>query len=260
MFKDVYKRANDRIDESGAKSRVIAKLNMPVPVRKSFGGARIAAIAACFVLTIAVAGVYEHTQKSTPNFTEAIVTEAPGKGRIAAPPEEAKTKDAAKNEAVAAVSDSMYGLETNIGLDDTNFAVAAYSEPGENEIEVTVSEYCEYLGKNIPDVAANLGLTDETPQTQVIASDYTDDSFEFLFTDGDMSFKIETTKNTGEIYEKIANPELKKSKIGDNDAVVMIEQGVMKVYFTAGDIGYTVLAFGCGENDVIELITNLTDF
>ena len=248
MFKDIYKQANDRIDESSAKSRVIAKLNKPVPVRRVKSGARIAAIAACFVLTIAVAGVYGRMHKDT-----ALPT--PGEMvRTADFSQDAETKTG------LAMTDAS-GLVVNQGLDDTNFALAAYSEPGENEREVSALEYCEYLGKNIPMIASVLGMTDDTPKTQVLgigdSGEYTDDSYEFMLTDGDKSYKIETTKNTDEITEKIENPDRTKCQIGGMDAVVMAEDGVMKAYFVSDGIGYTIIAFGCEADELENLILAL---
>lgn len=67
MFKDLYKQANDKIDTESPKSRVMARLakKSPAPARKSYKAAKVAALAACLVITIAAAGIYENVQKKT---------------------------------------------------------------------------------------------------------------------------------------------------------------------------------------------------
>lgn len=65
MFKDIYKQANDKIDTDAPKSRVMAKLSQtPSPaMKKRYRVTRVAALAACFVLTVAAAGIYENMQR-----------------------------------------------------------------------------------------------------------------------------------------------------------------------------------------------------
>lgn len=353
MFKDIYKQANDKIDTQSAKSRVIAKLNKPMPVKRSVSVAKIAALAACFVLTIAVAGVYEQVQKdelpvpvppvvATPKTAEntaedsQVVVESGAEtppilekkpeptAKPQSSPEATKKAQALKGDeqrtvrkvhiypentpvvaeidalpentieetpvtesastpqpqAIEALTDEsadvaqkasggsgggsarqQSGLVINNTLDeDMTFAVRAM--PDKNEKEVSVLEYCEYLGKNIPEVvSAAVDMTNETTDTQMLEVDetgeYTDDSYEFLFTKEDKVLKIETTKQTEKIKEKIENPDLVKSKIGETDAVVMAENDVMKAYFTADEIGYTITSVNCEEILVEELLFSL---
>lgn len=300
MFKDIYKRANDKIDTQSAKSRVIAKLNKPVPVKRHYPVAKIAALAACFVLTIAIAGVYERVQKDISPAPMPQVSEKATDALQSAPISEEMQKyaeqDAAKpapkavkkentmpaendfekeadvadkiadeNPPVAEIAETLdekqAGLVINNGLDEQMaYAVRAMSD--KNEKEVPVSEYCEYLGKNIPEVvSAVVDMTDETTDVQMLevdeAGEYVDDSYEFLFTKEDKILKIETTKQADKIKEKIESSDLLKSKIGETDAVVMAENEIMKAYFATEKIGYTITSVNCEEILVEELLFSL---
>ena len=58
MFKDLYKKANDAIPTEDAYLRVMEKVNAkPTKTKYSYG--KIAALAACFILTISLVTVYE---------------------------------------------------------------------------------------------------------------------------------------------------------------------------------------------------------
>lgn len=98
MFKDIYKQANDKIDTDAPKSRVMAKLSKnPAPVvRKRYSAAKVAALAACFVLTIAAAGIYENMQKEMPHTLIEKTAEI-----TADTEKEANTPEAFQNDTVA---------------------------------------------------------------------------------------------------------------------------------------------------------------
>lgn len=69
MFKDLYKQANDKIDTEAVRSRVTARLereSSPIHAGSRHIG-RYAALAACFILTLAAASVYESFQKKNKN-------------------------------------------------------------------------------------------------------------------------------------------------------------------------------------------------
>lgn len=69
MFKDLYKQANDKIDTEAVRSRVTARLERettPIHAGSRHIG-RYAALAACFILTLAAASVYESFQKKNKN-------------------------------------------------------------------------------------------------------------------------------------------------------------------------------------------------
>lgn len=60
MFKELYKGANDKIPTDDAKSRVMEKINRPNNVKKNYSYAKVAALAACFIITVGAVGIYEN--------------------------------------------------------------------------------------------------------------------------------------------------------------------------------------------------------
>lgn len=309
MFEDLYKQANDKIDIDAPKSRVMARLSKSHAsvVRKSHKLAKVAALAACFVLTIAVAGIYENVEKETlPQLaiktagipteagktadTPVAPTNAPVAKKAAAPaPATPKAQkqtavsqdvqeqivaeykpeasvDAATTNAQEEKAPSQSGgggsakaksaLVVNEASIEASGAVAARTMIISEEKSVSVEEYCEYLGKNIPEVV-NLpaGVENETTPVQNLPAN--EDKFTFLFAGDEKLIKIETTKNTEAVQEMLENPAYEKSLIENNEAVVLRESESMKAYLAPGGIGYEVTMVNCTEPELENLLISL---
>lgn len=299
MFKDLYKQANEKIDTLDAKARVMKKIACPAPVRKSYPVARVAALAACFVLTVAAAGIYENMQKEIDNPLEIpttnieVVTKTDASpvaayGETETTKRETKasptTKNSVANREVIANETTLPVKEqdTDSVLADTatpevteeNASEAALAiEPVAQEehitsgsggvamarmaesdmvmfegvigeaVEVSPEEYCEYLGKNIPEIAQLPdGVEDHTKAQQLLADDngnYIDDTFTFLFEGSGKIITIKTTKNMETILE---NPE---------NEMVLNEQ------FEADGIGYAITATNCTEDEFEKIVFSL---
>lgn len=306
MFKDIYKQANDKIDTDAPKSRVMAKLSTsPAPVvHKRHSVAKAAALAACFVLTIAAAGIYENMQKGIempPAVTEtaqdlseiparAYVTEKEAEAPTAKKAIEAPTATRAAEPADKAAQASP-GNDTNVQTEAINdetaveFAAKISDDSAEEESEkdnlaeekmyagdgvavarfaltygeekaVSVEEYCEYLGKNIPEVVAVPdGVVDKTAPVQNLPAD--EDRYTFLFTGEEKTIQIETTKNTDMVQAMIDNPAYEKTNVGGSPSVVLEENGILKAYLASDGIGYTVTAVNCTESEIEDLLVSL---
>lgn len=320
MFKDLYKQANDKIDTQDAKARVMQRLSQPAPVRKSYPVAKIATLAACFVLTVAAAGIYENMQKDTDNPLEIPSTNTAVVAQTDVPPvaaysePEAKAKpsveksatkkagvvnetfapvkpqdtadvltDAAIPEAVteiiaeptpeaesaqqepvtsgggggAATARSM-PADTADGVD----LASGFSLPTSRGVPVSAEEYCEYIGADIPKrVALPDGVKDETVPVQFVTvgenGEYLEDNFTFLFMGNGKSVQIETTKNTGNIQDKIKSPDYEKSKVCGFDAAVHAENGILQAYMAAADVGYCVTTVNCSEEELKNVLESL---
>lgn len=184
MFKDIYKQANDKIDTDAPKSRVMAKLSKnPAPVvRKRYSAAKVAALAACFVLTIAAAGIYENMQKEMPhtliektaeiaadtekeaNTPEAFqndtvakkTAEAPKVARTAKPSPKTVPQSSAKSEPAAAMGENSEGANKQ----ETTAAVrqAPVEAAGETDVGVGASYFDEGAEEETQSEAVNSGV------------------------------------------------------------------------------------------------------
>lgn len=127
MFKDLYKQANDKIDTEAARSRVMARLeHRVVPVRRAPRRIqRVAALAACFVLTIAAATVYERFQKQNENELAPIELAATVMPQIA----ESQAEDVAIEADRTQKARTQGGAAADKAVPDTKATPAPSAEP-----------------------------------------------------------------------------------------------------------------------------------
>ncbi len=331
MFKDLYKQANDKIDISDPKSRVMARLSQSsLPARKSYRAAKVAALAACFILTIAAAGIYENIQKETETLpgmipemsvvengetdkpavsvasapvpeASAAPTQAPAEKKTAAPKSEAVQPDiknevsekaAANCETVVPEVLADYAEETtedsvaaqlkekaeeenkvsggggssakmasalviNEANSETSGAsMARFAIPAKEERYVSVQEYCEEIGKNIP-LVVDLpeGVKDQTIPVQPMWAG--EDKFTFTFMGNEKMVQLEATRNIDSVQMVIDNPAYEKSRIENNDAVVLAENEILTAYLVSDSVGYTVMTINCTEIELENLLVSL---
>lgn len=75
MFKDLYNSANDKIPTEDAYLRVMKKVESG-PRKNKYGYVKVAALAACFLLTVSTISVYEkHSSKKTGSLDIVVSTE-----------------------------------------------------------------------------------------------------------------------------------------------------------------------------------------
>ncbi len=130
--------------------------------------------------------------------------------------------------------------------------------------EVTISEYYEYIGK---DVAASAKLPDGfSSTTQDMAlfevgddGKYKGDEWCFVFENEEKSVEIVTTKNTDAVKACIDNEAYKKSTVCEDEAVVFGENDFYKAYMISKDVGYTVESIGLLETELSELLISLAE-
>ncbi len=146
--------------------------------------------------------------------------------------------------------------------EDTAPMPAAFSRNIGRIEEVTLSEYYEYIGK---DVAAAAKLPDGfTLNTQDVAlfevgddGAYKSDEWCFIFENEEKSVEIITTKKTDNVSAVIENEAYKKSVVCEKPAVVLKQDDFYKAYLVSEEVGYTVGSTGLSEDDVSELLVSL---
>jgi len=260
LFKDLYKKANDRIPTEDAYLRVMEKVNAkPKTIKYSYG--KIAALAACFILTISLVSVYENAVQNrkepfgqitkenipvpavnpeTEPQTEEPTPEATPEVRVT--PESAGEKRYVKNQ----------GIPENMGVGVVRFSA------GES---VTEEEYFEYLGRNVIEgISLPQGFTDQSTKEHILTfteGEEFNDRWTFYFAGDEATIFVTTTKRTEDVSQYVDNQEYEKSKLKETDAVVFEDEEQKVACFVSEDVGFTVFAYGVSDVDFEKLLTSL---
>ncbi len=288
MFKDLYKKANDKIPTDDAYLRVMEKVNAKSRKTK-YNYAKIAALAACFLLTVSMISVYENfAPKEDVPFEvitpENLPTDAPKMARIVPEnkPSVASTEETAKpvvepepeiaeeatktteplaEEEVIETPEPVpqnsfvknQGIPENIGTGAARFTLGD---------TVTKDTYYEYLGKNIEEsLVLPDGFVNETPDEHILClteNENFDDRWTFYFTQDSNSIFITTTKNTQNVLNVLNSEEFEKSYISGVPAVVFEEDLQNLACIEAGGISYTLSSYGVSDEDFENLLISLT--
>lgn len=281
MFKDLYKKANDRIPTEDAYLRVMEKVNAkPKTIKYSYG--KIAALAACFILTVSLVSIYEKTAPNTQEPPSPISTEnlptpnaAPdGNGVVQndiTPPEQGiavvsvtpdptaepvATEEPIAGQETEPKQQSVYaknqGIPENIGVGVAKFTLG---EP------VTEEAYFEYLGKNVTEaIVLPEGFTNQSSKEHILTlteGEEFNDRWTFYFASDDGSIFITTTKAPLNVQNILSNEGYLKSSISECDVVIFEEELEKIACFISGDVGYTVSSYGVSDEDFEKLLTSL---
>ncbi len=130
--------------------------------------------------------------------------------------------------------------------------------------EVSLSEYYDYIGKNIESTAklpeGFTLITDGSAMLEVTDSgEYKNDSWCFTYENETKSVEIITSKKTETISEQIADENYEKSIVSGCEAVVMKENDIYRAYMIPKDVGYTVTSFGLDETELEDLLISLAE-
>lgn len=259
MFKDLYKSANDKIPTGDAYLRVMEKVNAK-PEKSKYPYMKVAALAACFVLTVAMVSVYENNkhQAELPIEPTNVVTETiPEPVAI----QEVVTPEPVKKPQTNPVSKKQESTKIvmNAGMpEEAGIAVARFMQEGS---VVTSEMYKEYIGKDVegavllPDGYENL-----SPEEQILVleeGENFNDKWTYYFEGEESSVFITTSKNTEDVKSVLENPEYEKSNISGVCAVVFSEEMQKTAFFEAESIGYTVTGMNVSDGDFENILTSL---
>ena len=276
MFKDLYKKANDKIPTEDAYLRVMDKVEAKSKKTK-YSYAKVALLAACFLLTVSMISVYENfAPKEEVPFEvltpETLTTDAPKVSKSVPTPEttpavvvEEKVEQAelcgyptVSPEVAEEVTfeNSFFknqGIPENIGTNVARFTL------GDTVLKET---YYEYLGKNVEEsLALPEGFINETPDEHKLCleeNENFDDRWTFYFTKGENSIFITTTKKTENILSVLNSETYEKSTVSGITAV-WFEQDLEKIaLIEVGGIAYTLSSYGVSDQDFENLIISLT--
>lgn len=276
MFKELYKKANDKIPTEDAYLRVMEKVNAK-PQKNKYNYAKIAALAACFLLTVSMISVYENfAPKEDVPFEvltpEPVSTDAPKPAKSVPTPantpvvvSEEKSEQAelcgyptvSPEVTEEVIPQNSFvknqGIPENIGTGVARFTL------GDTVLKDT---YYEYLGKNVEEtIALPDGFINETPNEHNLcleANENFDDRWTFYFTQGENSIFITTTKNTENIFNVLNNENYEKSNVSGLNAV-LFEQDLEKIAcIEVNGIAYTLSSYGVSDADFENLIISLT--
>lgn len=270
MFKDLYNGAASKISTQDAYLRVMKKVDA-APKKNKYSFAKIATLAACFILTFSMISLYDDFEKERTGDTE-IVTPVPvatNEPEISVAEETAspvtvstvkpqKTPKAVKPE-VTPESVSSSKIVKNQGLPEGSMtATARLYVPGEI---YTAEKYSEYLGKNIEEaVVLPESYKNESPKEQELCleeGENFNDEWTYYFTDNESSVFIHTTKNTNRHQSFLNNDAFEKSNISGQAAVVFEEDTQKIAYFTDDSIGYTVTGMDVSDEVFENVIFSL---
>lgn len=287
MFKDLYKNANDKIPVDDAYLRVMEKVTQK-STKTKYKYAKIASLAACFVLTVSMISVYESSKNhesfditpksetvSTVKEQDVTNSDMPENTPVSEPKSTAapKVKPASRVSSVKilavapTVSEEPDGeapekdtmIVKNPGAPQTGAALAARLIMQD---AVTAEEYSIYLGKNIEET---VDLPDEfkseSPKEQILSledGDDFNDTWTFYFTDGEGSVFINTTKKTEKIENVLENADYTKSIVSGYEAVVFEEDMQKTAFLAAQGIGYTVEGHNISDDDFEKMLISLT--
>lgn len=269
MFKDLYKKANDKIPTEDAYLRVMEKVNAkPKTIKYSYG--KIAALAACFILTISLVSVYEKAAPKREEQFSPVTQEnipAPNTNPTTEPQETEPTPEAPKPATPEEIPEPIvvpqpvievptyvknHGIPENIGVGVAKFTL------GES---VTEEAYFEYLGKNVIEgICLPVGFCNQSSKEHILTltpGEEFNDRWTFYFASDDATIFMTTTKSTEGVSGFVANEEYQKSRINETDAVVFEDEAQRVACFVSGDIGYTVSSYGVSDEDFEKLLTSL---
>lgn len=141
-------------------------------------------------------------------------------------------------------------------------AALQISEDAQPTREVTLSEYYEYLGKNIVEsIALPDGFENITQDAAVFTlnseNNFENDKWGFIFQNGEKSAEIVTTKHTETVQKYIDRGDYLKSTVCGIDAVVLNDGDFYKAHLVAGGIGYSVSTYGLTQSEVENLLVSL---
>ena len=282
MFKDLYKKANDKIPTEDAYLRVMENINTKAQKPK-YSYIKVAALAACFLLTFSMISLYENfAPKEEIPFEiitpENLPTETPIVAKAIPQTEKKPTEEPSYENAETTAYEVLESQEPIVEIESENVSL---SEPQSSLSKnqgipenvgisvarftlgdtVTRDTYYEYLGKNIEDlVVLPEGFSNETPNEHMLCLDESenfDDRWTFYFTKGDSSIFITTTKKTENIINILNNEDYLKNDISGT-LVVLFEEELQKIaVFEMGGISYTISSYGVSDEDFENLIVSL---
>ncbi len=281
MFKDLYKKANDKIPTEDAYLRVMEKVNA-APQKTKYSYGKIAALAACFILTVSLVSVYENSGPGQEEPFAPVTAENmpapninPEGNEVAQPVANPKEQDVAVVKVtpspsvepvitpaptvvpeVEPVNANVYaknqGIPENIGIGVAKFTLG---EP------VTEEAYFEYLGRNVTDgIVLPEGFTNQSSKDHVLTlteGEEFNDRWTFYFANEEGSIFITTTKSLENVENILGNEEYAKSNITECDVVIFEEELERIACFVSGEIGYTVSSYGVLDEDFEKLLTSL---
>ncbi len=283
MFKDLYKNANDKIPTEDAYLRVMESVNTKSRKTK-YSYAKIAALAACFLLTVSMISVYEHfapkeevpfeiitpenLPATTPTATQKpvnqprVISVTDTQAHLSEPSGEPVTvseitEPAAEPDVIESNEKTFVknqGIPENIGTAVARFTLGD---------TVTKDTYYEYLGKNVEgSLVLPEGFLNETPDAHMLClneNENFDDRWTFYFTKDDSSIFITTTKNTGNVLNLLNNESYEKSDVFGTRAVVFEEEMQKIACIEADGIAYTLSSYGVSDEDFENLIISLVE-
>ncbi len=281
MFKDLYKKANDAIPTEDAYLRVMEKVNAK-PQKTKYPYGKIAALAACFILTVSLISVYEKAapQKEepfapitaenmpvpninpegnevaqhtvNPNGQEvavAKITPSPSAEPEVTPEPVVVPESEPVNANIYAKNQ---GIPENIGIGVAKFTLG---EP------VTEEAYFEYLGRNVTEnIVLPEGFINQSSKEHVLTlteGEEFNDRWTFYFANDNGSIFVTTTKSFENVQNLLGNEEYAKSNISECDVVIFEEELERIACFVSGEIGYTVSSYGVLDEDFEKLLTSL---
>lgn len=258
MFKDLYKNANDKIPTEDAYLRVMERV-AGESKKSKYPYIKVAALAACFILTVAMVSVYESNKhsKQPPMTPVNIVTET-----IPSPvaeQEAIKPKVTVKPQAAVAPKPESTKIVYNQGLPEgTGVSVARFTLEGE---VVTSDMYKKYLGKDV-EAAVLLpeGFENQSPEEQILVlegGESFNDQWTYYFEDEESSIFINTSKKTDNVKNVLANTEYEKSDILGCDVVIFSEEMQKTAFFENESIGYAVTGMNVSDSDFETLLKSL---
>ena len=273
MFKDLYKKANDKIPTQDAYLRVMEKVDSKHRKNK-YNYAKFALLAACFLLTVSMISVYENfapkedipfevvTQetlttpspkaKTVPENTPAVTAqEKVDQTELCGYPTASPEVTEEEKPEISFVKNQ--GIPENIGTNVARFTL------GDTVLKDT---YYEYLGKNVEDsLLLPEGFVNETPDEHNLClseSENFDDRWTFYFTQEENSIFITTTKNTETILNILNNESYEKSNISGVNAVLFEQDSEKIACLEVSGIAYTLSSYGVSDEDFENLIISLT--
>ena len=256
MFKDLYKNANDKIPTQDAYLRVMERVNSESRKTK-YPYMKVAALAACFVLTVAMVSVYEKSKPSveTPIEPANVITETvPTPASV-----EVKPDATQKPQKVITKAPENKKVLYNHGIPEgAGISVARFTQEGEI---VTSKEYAEYIGKDIEEaILLPEGFENQSPQEQILVleeGENFNDQWTYYFEGEDASVFVTTSKKTDDVKNIIDNPEYQKSDILDCEVAIFEEEMQKLAFFEKQSIGYTVTGMNVSDGDFENILKSL---
>ena len=280
MFKDLYKKANDKIPTEDAYLHVMEKVNAK-PQKTKYPYGKIAALAACFILTVSLISVYEKAAPEKEEFGPVTIENLPtpsaelggtqvaqntvkpneqggatGEGTPSTVAEPVVTQEPTIVPEPQAENKNVYvknqGIPENLGIGVAKFALGEL---------VTEEAYFEYLGKNVcENIVLPEGFSNQSSKEHVLTlaeGEEFNDRWTFYFANDEGTIFMTTTKALGNVESVISGEERIMSNISGCDVVIFEEELERIACFVSGDIGYTVSSYSVSDEDFEKFLTSL---